>query len=233
MGKSSPKIKESVFSIEKDSNTTVFSNPKDNHRETEKKKKKWIPFVIISLVLVLVVLPFVAKLLANDGSAVNNVKPISKRSLIVKDEHISDKAKVLFESINKDPLNIKATQHISGLLGVTTYCGAHEILVYEDPDSSGGYTLCFAFERGHSTSTESAFHNLMIDYAVAFMALVDNISSVEWTCPSIDGVGEAKSEKITFDDIKRYLNDSPKEYAKSVKTVQFMLNEHSLNDLSD
>ncbi len=233
MGKSSPKIKESVFDIKKQADSTVFSDPKGKELQKKAKKKKWVPAVIITLVCILVVLPFVAKVLTDNNNPGNKVEPISKRSKIVKDEYISDKAKLLFDAINNDPLNTKANQHIAGLLGVTTYCGAHEIEAYEDTDNTGGYTLCFNFERPHSTSVEDEFYNLMLNYSIAFMALVDNVTAVEWTCPALDGVGQAKSEKITFANIKEYLNDSPKEYAKSTRTVQFMLNEHGLNDLWD
>ncbi len=231
MGKSSPKIKESVFTVEKDSNTTVFSDPKSKQTAEKPKKKKWIPIVIALLVCVVVVIPFIAKALTNSKTPGNSIEPISKRSRIVKDENISDKAKLLFEAINHNPEDLKANERISGLIGVTSYCGAHELSVYKGED--GGYTLCFDFEYPHSTSTDTVFYDLMLNYSVAFMALVDDLTAVEWTSPAVDGSGKETSEKITFDNVKEYLNDSPKEYAKSTKTVQFMLNEHGLNDLSD
>ncbi len=232
MGKktSKVKIKESEFNIEKSKDTTVFSDPKAKNIEP-KKKKKWVPVLIIALVCVIIVLPWGLVKLINDNKVIGkDVDPISKRSKVVKEELISDKAKFLFEAINDDPTDIEANDRIAGYLGVTTYCGKHEIEVYE---SDGGYTMRFVFAKPHSVSTNDVFYDLMLNYSIAFMALVDDVVAVEWTCPSLDNTAERTSEKITIANIEEYLNDSPKEYAKSTRTVQFMLNEHGLNDLTD
>ncbi len=219
-------------------NSTVFSDPHKKEAAevvAEKKRKKKIITVIVSvLVIAIIVLPWgIAKIIDSSNAIDSGVKPLRTRiERYVKNdtEEVSDKAKKLYSLINHDPTDVAATKVISSHLGVTAYCGQHEITVYENET---GYTMRFAFEKPHSTSTQDRFGLLMENYAVAFMALVDDITAIEWTCPSTTTAGEVTSEQITLERVKEVLKGDPKEYVTSEKAVHYMLTEHDLHDLND
>ena len=222
--------------IKKDS--TVFSDPHKKEAAeviaAKKKKKRIITIIAVAVVLAIVVLPWgIAKIIENNRVIENGVKPLKTRvERYIKEYKVepSEKAEKLYSIINHDPTDVASTKIISGYLGVTTYCGKHEITVYENET---GYTMRLAFEKPHSTSMDGQFGLLMENYAVAFMALVDNITAVEWTCPSTTTAGEVTSEQITWENVVKVLNGSPKEYITSAKAVHYMLTEHDLHDTSD
>lgn len=227
-----------VEEIDLKKDSTVFSDPQKKEAAEiilkKNRKKRVITAVVIALVVAIVVLPWgIAKMIEGSKDVTNSVKPLRtrvERYVNTDKEEISDKAKTLFGCINHDPTDVAASNIISGHLGVTTYCGQHEIRVYENET---GYTMCFAFEKPHSTSIDSVFYRLMENYAVAFMALVDDITAVEWTCPSTVADTEVTSEQITLENVTKVLNGSPKEYVTSEKAVHYMLTEHDLHDISD
>ena len=222
--------------IKKDS--TVFSDPHKKEAveviAAKKKKKRIITIVAVAVVMAIVVLPWgIAKIIESNKSIENGVKPLRTRvERYIKEYKVepSEKAEKLYSLVNHDPTDVAATKVISGHLGVTTYCGKHEITVYENET---GYTMRFAFERPHSVSMEDNFGRMMENYAVAFMALVDDITAIEWTCPSTTTSGEVTSEQITLENVVKVLNGSPKEYITSAKAVHYMLTEHDLHDVSD
>ncbi len=222
--------------IKKDS--TVFSDPHKKEAveviAAKKKKKRVKTIVAVVLIMVFVVLPWgIAKIVEGNKAIEDGVKPLKTRvERYIKEYKVepSEKAEKLYSIINRDPTDVAATKIISGYLGVTTYCGKHEITVYKNET---GYTMCLAFEKPHSTSMDGQFGLLMENYAVAFMALVDDITAVEWTCPSTTTAGEVKSEQITWENVVKVLNGSPKEYTTSAKAVHYMLTEHDLHDTND
>lgn len=220
------------------SNSTVFSDPyKKEAAEViaaKKKKKRIITAIVSVLVALIVVLPWgIAKIIESNKAIDANVVPLKTRlERHVKDSKIepSDKAKTLYSLKNDDPTDVAAAKLISSHVGVTAYCGEYELLAIENDT---GYTLRFVFKKPHSTSVDEEFGKLMEDFSIVFMALVDGVTAVEWSCPSGVAEGEVTSEQITLERVKEVLKGDPKEYAASEKTVHYMLTEYGLHDMSD
>lgn len=221
--------------IKKDS--TVFSDPHKKEAAeviaAKKKKKRIITIIAVAIVMAIVVLPWgIAKIIESNKAMENSVKPLKTRvERYIKEYDVEpdDLAKKLYSLINHDPTDVAATKIISSNLGITALWGNHEITVYENET---GYTMRFAFEKPHSTSIDGQFGLMMENYAVAFMALVDDITAFEWTCPSPTTAGEVKSEQITLENVVKVLNGSPKEYIISEKALHYMIIEHDLNNIS-
>ncbi len=230
MGKVSRKTK-SDNELDIKAHSTVFSDPKKKEAAEvvakKKKKKRIIMAVVIVIVFAIVLLPYgIIKIV--DANKVPKPLTIQQRVDRSNIKEVDDLATLLYNAKNNDPTNISANQHIADLVGMTSYCGKYTIEVYE---GESNYVMRFVFERSHSTTQDSIFYNMMLEYTIVMMALVDNIEAVEWTCPGFEG-GQAISERITFENIREYLNDSPKEYGKSEKNIQFMLIEYNMSNRS-
>ena len=69
----------------------------------------------------------------------------------------------------------------------------------------------------------------MRSYACVFIALIDNLSTVEWEY-DFDGVHHR--ETLTIEEAQKYLSNDIKSYSDNVEKVNELLNELGINQLN-
>ena len=213
--------KKNVFDGLKETESTVFSDPKKKGENEVKKvsKGKIALRIVVAIIVVFVAIPWGVVQIVK----IANHKPLPPFSDRLSNTKVFPEATKVYALKTVDGRTPEACDKIIELLLVEDYCGEFQFSVVENGDSLVGH---FKFIQKHDASRDEWFKMRMIKYASAMMALVDNMHKVTWEYPDS---GASTGGSFTRSDVELLLGYPAYLYGQSETGIQLLLNDLGLN----
>jgi hypothetical protein len=196
--------------------STIFSDPKKKEAGSKKPKGKIIAVILTALIVLFVAVPWLIVEIAN-GSDERYVAPFSSR---VENTKADELGITLFNLKNKKISDIEANERIISALPIKNDLGEFTVTYKTDKKP---YRLTMEIKNPHDTSLNDWYGNTLVKYSCVLLALIGDADEIAWSYP--DQTGKTVSGYVTRKDAETFLKVPVKNYAKSEKSVQLLLNE--------
>ncbi len=219
------KKKQTPTDITADIQGSMIYEKNDRSYKPPKSKKKLVLGIVIGLLVLLVGVPWlVIAIIGNSGKPyLNDAVPKHTYEELLKETVATEKSTELLALKNPEITDAAAVQALLDFLKTEEALGSYSLSVKNDAKP---YQITLTFTGTHDVTSDVTddWTKTMITYSTALLALIDNISQVNWSFPSGNSTSGAY---FTRADAEQLLNLGvpAKQFASSAQSIQLLLNQ--------